>query len=45
MKLSFSLATLQTLGTLGDFETFFSELREWWYTKETGIYMIEEGLE
>ena len=22
-----------------------SGLREWWYTKETGLYVIEEGLE
>lgn len=26
-------------------DRIISELREWWYTKETGIYVIEEGLE
>lgn len=26
-------------------DRIISELREWWYQKETGIYVIEEGLE
>ena len=26
-------------------DRIISGLREWWYTKETGIYVIEEGLE
>lgn len=26
-------------------DRIISELREWWYTKETGIYVIEKGLE
>lgn len=26
-------------------DRIISGLREWWYTKETGLYVIEEGLE
>ena len=26
-------------------DRIISGLREWWYTKEVGIYVIEEGLE
>lgn len=26
-------------------DRIISELREWWYTKERGIYVVEKGLE